>query len=74
LKIDSYNTAVTEAIETCDNALEQAGHRLVLVLVWNAQTDRFALSFTPNLTPETKHDAMLRAQKLLAEYIKGEAI
>jgi len=69
-----YSAAITEAIARLDSALSENHHRLVLAIVYNEKTGRMALAFTPELTPESRHNALLHAQALLSEYMRKEAL
>lgn len=62
----------SELLQEFDERLSEHSVRIVVVVVYH--DNKMALSFTPNLTPESKHNAILRVQSLLSEFISAEAL
>lgn len=70
--MSAFPSAITDLLQEFDERLAEHSVRIVVVVVYH--DNKMALSFTPNLTPESKHNAILRVQSLLSEFISTEAL
>jgi len=70
--MSDFPPAIVEIVKEMDERLADEGVRIVALFVYHE--NKMALTFTPNLTPESKHAAMIRAAEILRKFIASEAV